>query len=188
MSEFMSELSELSFDDIHFDGIQEELADLAAENVLYTGTYLGTMMELKLNVDHNDDDRQIASLRYQLCDDEGKQLKRVRVKVSWQNRVVNGRADKKFRLYAALRKALGTDSTDPREVLAEAKESALKVSVSEAYLVAGSDLHESHATRQTNDSGEAWVVLSKDDEEARMHYMGKGYEPITLTQGLYKAD
>ena len=180
---------ELSFDDIQFDSLAEDLAELASESVLPSGVYLGQVVEVKAYTKPTEDNRQYAELKTQLFDDEGKKLRKVKVKISWEKRISNGRIDKPFRMFAAMKKALQVESNDPRELIMSAKENAFKVSVSEAYLVHESDRLDVHATSKANNEGECWVNINSGDEaEAqRMHYLSAGYSSITLVQGVYSA-
>ena len=190
MSDFMNDVTELNFDDIHFTSLAQDLCELAEESVLKGGTYNGQVTEIKGTVTASEGDRQGATLKVQLFNDEGQKLRSVRVKVSWEKRIVNGRVDKKFRMFAALRKALEVTELDPREVLMAAQGAALRVSVAEAYLVADSDAHEAHAERQANSEGEIWAFIREGDEgsdEQRQHYLALGYETKSFAQGVYAA-
>lgn len=180
----------LSMDDLHFDEIDSDLAELAAENVLSSGTYTAIADGHKAFVL---EDRQMASISYQLLSEEGRKLRKVRVKVSWQKAYQNGRLDKPFRMYGKLVKALGAESGSPLEVLPLANEVPVKVVVNEAYLAEEGDVHEMHEDRNATNDGKVWAILpaadgSNDDDvsSARMFYLGKGLEPIYLVQNIFE--
>ena len=193
MSDYKTEDSvELSFDDLHFDDVDAKMAEAASEGVLGCGTYLATGTETKMTLVN---DRQQASIQFQLTDDNGRKLRKVRVKVSWQAAyAANGRVDKMFKMYSQLVKAVGAADGSPLEVLPLAKEVPVKLNISEAYLVDAADAHEDHADRNQTDDGKIWAILARTTEEnaaevhaVRVHYLSKGLDPIYLTQNIYSA-
>lgn len=188
---FENETTELSFDDLHFDDVEDQLVAAASEGILGSGTYLASGVNVKM---FEKDGRQFGTIQYQLFNDEGRQLRRVRAKVSWQAVYHNGRVDKAFKMYSSLVKAIDAGTGNPQVVLPLAKEVPVKLSVSEAYLVDEHEAHEAHSDRNPTDDGKIWAILARvndDNKEEvnaqRVHYLSKGLEPIYLVQGLYPA-
>lgn len=184
----MFEIDELSFDDLHDESIDEDLAELAAEGIMPSGVYDAIAHNYVL---FDDEGRETARINYQLFDETGRTLRRVSLKVSWQKVIVNGRFDKAFTMYGKLTKALGSTTGRVREVLPLTKEVVVRLKVSEAYLADAMDVHPMHTDKQPTSDGKVWAVLPeldgvRDDEinDARKHYLGKGLEPIYLIQNI----
>ena len=182
------EIQALDFSDLHFDDVEESLAELAAENVLVTGTYPAAPLKVEAYLL---EERQMASVQYGLLSENGKVIRKVRLKFSWIKEYKNGRIDKPFRMFSALRKALGNPA--PAEVVPLAGEVPVRINVSEAYIVPEGSQHAIHADRYGN-QGEVWCILDapngsndEDIKAARMHYVGLGLEPIYLVQNVYEA-
>lgn len=180
---------QISLDDLHADGIKESLVAMAADKVTPGGTYLAK--GLGAMVFENADGRQVVSLNVQVYNEDGREIKRIRVKVSPQARFAFGRVDKPTRLYLALAKAVEADPTSPAEVFTLANSSFFKVSFTDAYAVKEENLHADHNDKTANASGDVWITLTGKGDEAvehRMHYLAAGYEPIYLTNNIFPED
>lgn len=185
-----NEIRTLTLDEIHVSNIQEGLQAEALRNAVAGGTYVAKILDIQAYVD-TERERQMAKVSLQVLREDGKDLKKITARVSWDCVVVNGRADKPFRLYAAINAALGLDSSDPRELLTSGKGAYVKVSFTDSYVVTPEQLHEADKTRVPNGKGEIWISLTGTGEEVtaqRGHYLAKQAKPIFLVNNFFSYD
>lgn len=97
-----------------------------------------------------------------------------------------GTLDNAANRYVELAKSIGVSGNDADETYEKADQVAFMTKVREVYRVPADELHESHADARVNDSGEAWITLEPEADEAREYYTSLGLEPSVMVDRIYK--
>lgn len=192
MSDFGENIS-LDFGDLHYNNVSEDLQELVTEDILASGVYDAKGLEISAYMDVANE-REMGSVQYGILSPNGKVMKKVRLKASWDKRYKNGRIDKPFRMYKSLITAVGSESNVPGEVFLTAKEVPVRLAVTEAYITSEDNVHEMHADQTANKDGQVWAIMpavTEENEEevksARLFYVGLGLDPIHFVANVYAA-